>query len=79
MINNVSYKKGKMADNFLTIKEICDLLKVSRGTVSRWILRRQLRSHKIGRLVRIKSQDLGHFVEARPFKKKTRLFRRHRS
>lgn len=59
-----------MTDKFLTINEICGLLKVSRGTVCRWIKCRQLRSHKIGRLIRITSQDLDRFVEGRPFKKK---------
>ncbi len=62
-------KEAKMDDRFLTIRDICDLLKVSRATVSRWILSRRLPSNKIGRLVRVSSRDLGVFVEGRPQRK----------
>ena len=58
-----------MNDKFLTIKEICSLLKVSRGTVNRWILSQKLQSKKIGRLVRVTSQALGMFIEGRPHRK----------
>ena len=64
-------KKGIISDKYLTIKEICDLLKVSRSTVNRWILSRKLQSKKIGRLVRVSGQDLGAFVEARPSRKRS--------
>jgi len=69
MIINISDKEGKMNDKFLTIKEICSLLKVSRGTVNRWILSQKLQSKKIGRLVRVTSQALGMFIEGRPHRK----------
>ena len=69
MSYNKASKRGKMTDNFLTIKEICRLLKVSRGTIVRWISAGQLMGFKVGRGIRVKSQDLGRFVEARPFKK----------
>jgi excisionase family DNA binding protein len=67
---NEYHKRGKMTDNYLTIKEICGLLKVSRGTVIRWISSGRLKGFKIGRGIRVKSQDFGRFFEARPFKKK---------
>ena len=56
-----------MGDNYLTINEICGLLKVSRSTVNRWIRRGRLQSKKIGRLVRVTSRALAGFVEARPY------------
>jgi len=56
-----------MSDKFLTINEICDLLKVSRGTVNRWISSRKLQSKKIGRLVRVLNQDLALFVEVQAY------------
>jgi len=72
MIINVSHQGDKVTDNFLTIKEICRLLKASRGTIVRWISAGQLRGFKIGRGIRVKSQDLGRFIESRPYRKAVR-------
>lgn len=58
-----------MIGKYLTIKDICELLKVSRATVNRWIQSRKLRSKKIGRLVRVSSQDLGAFIDGRSHRK----------
>jgi len=56
-----------MADKYLKIQEVCELLKVSRSTVNRWISSRKLQSKKIGRLVRVSGQDLAVFVEVQAY------------
>jgi len=55
-----------MEAKYLAIKDICNMVQVSRSTVNRWIKSGKLRSKKIGRLVRVSSQDLGAFIEGRP-------------
>jgi excisionase family DNA binding protein len=54
-------------DIFLSIIEICGILKVKRGTVLRWISAGQLRAFKPGhgRLWRIKEEDFRKFVRIR--------------
>ncbi len=50
-------------DEFLTLKEVTEILKVSRQTVYRWISSGELRSIKIGKLVRIRKKDLEKFLK----------------
>jgi len=52
-------------DKFLTVFEICGILKVKRGTVIRWIQAGELRAFKLGsgRFWRIRSIDLKRFIE----------------
>ncbi len=59
-------ERDKMDAKYLTIKDICELLQVSRATVNRWIQSRKLRSKKIGRLVRVKEMDLVRFADGWP-------------
>jgi excisionase family DNA binding protein len=58
-------------DKFLTVFEICGILKVKRGTVIRWIQAGDLRAFKLGngRSWRIRSIDLKHFVEGKSSRK----------
>lgn len=49
-------------NEFLTIKEICKLLKISRTTVYRYF-KLGLKFHKIGGSVRIKREDLDKFIK----------------
>jgi len=51
-------------DEYLTIREVRDLLKVSDRTVRRWIERGSLPALKIGRSVRIRRADIDRPVEA---------------
>ena len=55
-------------ESFLTVKEICGILKVKRGTVIRWIRAGWLRAFKVGggRLWRIRERDLREFVKGGP-------------
>ena len=52
-------------DKFLSVYEICGILKVKRGTVIRWIRAGRLRAFKVGggRLWRIRERDLREFVK----------------
>jgi excisionase family DNA binding protein len=70
MVSNDMNKKMLETNDYLTVENIIKILKISRTTAYSFIHSGQLKSYKIGRLVRIKSQDLERFVEARPFKKK---------
>ena len=46
-----------------TVKEVADLLKVSKMTVSRYIQSGKLKSRKLGRMHRIADDDLRKFLE----------------
>jgi excisionase family DNA binding protein len=58
-----------MTNDYLTVEDVINILKISRTTAYALIHSGRLKSYKIGRLVRIKSQDLGRFVEGRPYKR----------
>ena len=46
-----------------TVKEVADLLKVSKMTISRYIQSGKLKSSKLGRMYRIADDDLRIFLE----------------
>ena len=46
-----------------TVKEVADLLKVSKMTISRYIQSGKLKSSKLGRMYRIAHDDLRKFLE----------------
>jgi excisionase family DNA binding protein len=50
---------------FLTVKEVADLLKVGEVTVRHWIKGGELRAIDVGREWRIAPRDLERFVEGR--------------
>ncbi len=49
-------------DKFYTPAEVADLLKTTRRTVYNWIEKGQLKSIKVGHLVRITKADLETFI-----------------
>ncbi|MGA2534086.1 MAG: helix-turn-helix domain-containing protein [Candidatus Aminicenantales bacterium] len=55
-------------DNFLTVEEICKLLKVNRGTVIRWIASGHLRAFKPGggRVWRVTRDSFRRFIKGGP-------------
>ena len=57
--------KSPTLPKFYTIQEISDALDVSPRTVSRWIERRELIAHGLGRLVRVADDDLRIFLARR--------------
>lgn len=46
-----------------TVKEVADLLKVSKMTISRYIQSGKLKSSKLGRMYRIADDDLRKFLK----------------
>lgn len=52
-------------ENFFTVEEIADRLKVAPLTVRRWLKSGELRGIKFGKLWRIRESDLVAFLEAR--------------
>jgi excisionase family DNA binding protein len=52
-------------DTYLTVNEICGLLKVERSTVVRWILGGRLKAFKLGggRFWRVAGADFQRFVK----------------
>lgn len=47
----------------LTIKEVAEILRVDPLTVNRWIQANKLKAFKIGKLWRIKEEDLKQLIE----------------
>jgi excisionase family DNA binding protein len=57
--------KSATLPKFYTVQEIADALDVAPRTVSRWIERRELIAHGLGRLVRVADDDLRIFLARR--------------
>lgn len=55
-------------DEFLTTKEISQLLKVNVLTVRRWIKARKLPATLLGKEFRVKKKDFERFIEDRKVK-----------
>jgi len=49
-------------NEYLTVSEVMKILKVSRTAVNNWMKSGKLKYYKVGRLVRIKEEDLGKFI-----------------
>ncbi len=49
----------------LAVNEVAELLQVSSKTVRRWIERRELRTHRLGRQLRVSEEDLAAFLGQR--------------
>ncbi len=56
---------------YLTIRDVMGILRVSRTSAYAYIHSGKLKSHKVGRLVRIREIDLKHFIEGQPSRKNT--------
>ncbi len=64
MAGNLSKNTAQLRQ-LLTIRDVADLAEVSIMTVRRWIDHHGLRTHRLGRLVRISQTDLETFFAAR--------------
>jgi len=51
-----------MTDRWLSVEEIADYLGVSRDTVYGWIAKRDMPAHKVGRLWKLKSDEVDEWV-----------------
>lgn len=56
-------------EQYLTTKEVCDILKVSRQTLQTWKKKRKIKSSKILGTVRYKLSDIEAMVTKHSFKK----------
>jgi len=51
-----------MTEHFLTVNDVAEFLQVKRATVYGWVFRRVLPHFKIGKFVRISSEDFTEFL-----------------
>ena len=51
-----------MEDRWLSVEEIAGYLSVKRDTVYKWIDRKNLPAHKVGRLLRFKISEVDEWV-----------------
>ena len=54
----------KMAERWLSVEEIADHLGVKRDTVYKWILRRKMPAHKVGRLWKFQASEVDAWVRS---------------
>lgn len=52
-----------MSEQFYTIKEVAQHLKVSERTIHNWIKVGELNSYKVGRLTRISKEQLEEYLQ----------------
>lgn len=52
-------------DEWLSVEEIAQILKMDEETVRRWIRNRQLKAYRFGRDLRIRRDDFDTFVKER--------------
>lgn len=55
---------GEMTDRWLSISDISQYLGVSNDTVYKWIERKGLPAHKIGRLWKFKKEEVDEWVRS---------------
>ncbi|HMY00501.1 MAG TPA: helix-turn-helix domain-containing protein [Agitococcus sp.] len=53
-----------MADRWLSISEICQYLGVSSDTIYKWIEKKGMPAHKIGRLWKFKKNEVDDWVRS---------------
>lgn len=52
-------------DEWLSVEEVANLLKMDVETIRKWIRRKQLKAYKFGRDYRIRRDDFDKFVKER--------------
>jgi excisionase family DNA binding protein len=57
-------------EEYLTARDIMRIMKVSRPQAYNYLHGGNLKTYKIGRLVRFSAEDLRQFIEGKPSKKK---------
>jgi excisionase family DNA binding protein len=55
---------AEMEDRWLSISEICKYLGVSNDTVYKWIGKREMPAHRMGRLWKFKKKQVDAWIEA---------------
>jgi len=52
------------ADRWLTVEEICDYLSVGKDTIYKWIERREMPAHKVGRRWMFQKSEVDQWIKA---------------
>ena len=55
----------ELTDEYYTIQEVADKLKVAYLTVYRWVQQKKLLAYKVGKQYRISKEDLNTFLDLR--------------
>jgi len=53
-----------MADRWLSVEEIADHLGIKRDTIYKWISRKGMPAHKVGRLWKFQKDEIDRWVRA---------------
>lgn len=53
-----------VSDRWLSVEEIADYLGIKRDTVYKWIARRALPSHKVGRLWKFRTAEVDKWIRS---------------
>lgn len=59
----------QFSDEWLSVEEVAQILKMDEETVRRWIRNRQLKAYRFGRDLRIRREDFDEFVKERALDK----------
>ena len=52
-------------EKLLTVEDVASILQVTEETVKRFLRKEEMKGHKIGRLWRVKEEDLESFIKRR--------------
>ena len=63
-LRSVRNHEGDMDDRWLSVEEIAGHLGINRDTVYKWIERKKMPAHKVGRLWKFKKSQIDRWVEA---------------
>ena len=53
-----------MSDRWLSVAEICTYLGIKRDTVYKWISKKQLPAHRVGKLWKFKVSEVDEWVKS---------------
>lgn len=53
-----------LEDRWLSVEEIAAYLGIKRDTVYKWVERRNMPAHKVGRLWKFRREDIDHWVRS---------------
>jgi excisionase family DNA binding protein len=56
--------ESAMADRWLSVEEIAEYLGVSRDTVYKWIAKKDMPAHKVGRFWKFKTEEVDEWVRS---------------
>jgi len=63
-LGTVHKREVHMEDRWLSVEEIAEYLGINRDTVYKWLDRKRMPAHKVGRLWKFKKIQIDRWVEA---------------